>query len=306
MSFPGRFTSSTFSLSYSISRGANAGGYCHRSNPRGPFGSYAHQNYVWFSDEMTPRYEYRWRGPSFFLAASLRTYCYAHCWCNSVGRNKTATPKFTVWQFLRNHQLVMHTDGSIDYGKRSPLSRGIYDKIATVLPPQSGSTQNTAGTCGPDGKQFCPSTWPTDVLGAIPRSPPFSTEIGAPVISSFQPANTHPTKNMTVCGARCSAQSDCSTSVSGNTCDCAFPNPEDAGRLGLDPVSPPSICLALDTQTFGVLSTLFGRDEKIQRYVDEQGVPYRCRCNSTYTGNECCGSQNGMVWLANKAALSIE
>lgn len=250
---------------------------------------------------MTPRYEYTWGGPNFFLAASLRTYCYAHCWCNSVG-NKTVTPKFTVWQFLRNHELVMHTDGSIDYGKRSPLSQGIYDKIATVLPPQSGgsgpsgSTNNAAGTCGADGKQFCPSTWPTEELDAIPRAPPYSSEIGPPVTAGSVSTSTKAETNMTVCGNKCSGQSDCSASIGGYTCDCAFPNAGDAGLLGLDPVLPPSICLALDVQTFGFLSNLFGRDGK-GRYVDRQGVPYRCRCNSTYTGNECCGSRNGMVWL---------
>lgn len=256
---------------------------------------------------MTPRYEYTWGGPNFFLAASLRTYCYAHCWCNSVGRNHTATPKFAVWQFLRNHELVIHSDGSIDYGKRSPLSKGIYNKLATVLPPQSGGTKDTAGTCGPDGKQFCPSTWPTAELGPVPRAAPYSTEVGPPVIARPDPTSPNQKKNMTVCGNQCSAQRDCSPSISGFTCDCAFPNPWDARAIGLDPISPPSICLALVTGTFGsFISTLVGRDEKkVQRYVDKQGVPYQCRCNSTYMGNECCGSRSGMVWLDDKARLSV-
>lgn len=63
---------------------------------------------------------------------------------------------------------------------------------------------------------------------------------------------------------------------------------------------PHSRYLALDIATFDFFSGLFGREERVQRYVNKQGVPYRCRCNSTYTGNECCGSQDGMVWLDNE------
>ena len=70
--------------------GANVGGYCRRSDPRGALSDYGYENNVWFSDEMTPRYEYTWGGGSLFLAASLRTYCYARCWCSSVGKEKTS------------------------------------------------------------------------------------------------------------------------------------------------------------------------------------------------------------------------
>lgn len=252
---------------------------------------------------MTPRYEYTWGGGNFFLSASLRTYCYAHCYCNSVGKQKTSRSKFVVWQMLRNHELVSHSDGSMDYGKRGPLSKGLYEKIADVLPPQdpsSGAGGGTAGTCGPDGKQFCPAPWPKE-LGEIPRAPPFSTQILPPV----GPPAVGQKKDMTVCGSRCESNRDCSPSLDFYACDCAFPTSEDAQILGLDPVAPPSICLSLNRVRFGLIGSLSGRDlegsemdlDKAPRYVDEAGNAYQCRCNSTYIGNECCGVSDGMVWL---------
>ncbi|KAG6985282.1 hypothetical protein G7Y79_00131g102040 [Physcia stellaris] len=247
------------------------GRYCHRSNPNGAFGDHSYENYVFFSDEMTPRYEYTWGGGNFFLAASIRTYCYAHCYCNSVGKSKTSRRNFTVWQMLRNHQLVLHGDGSIDYGTRRPLSRGVYHKIADILPaqdPKSGPGGGTAGTCGADGKQFCPAPWPKE-LGAIPRAPPFSTQILPPAPGQR--------KDMTVCGNMCESNKDCSSSLDFYACDCAYPTAEDARVLGLDPVAPPSVCLALDRVLFGMLGGLSGRDldgaevdgEKVSKYVDE-------------------------------------
>ena len=241
---------------------------------------------------MTPRYEYTWGGGNFFLAASLRTYCYTHCYCSSMGKTNTnRLPKLPIWQFLRNNQLLMHKDGSIDYGKRLPMPSRIFRKIATVLPPQDGPDGPTSGTCGADGKQFCPAPWPAN-LGPIPRAPPYSTEVVQP-----PSVGADGTKNLTVCGNLCAGVQDCKKSYAKWGCDCAYPNTEDARMLNLDPVFPPSVCLALDRTTFSLPSSLFGRDEKGSRYVDEHGVPYQCRCNATYTGNECCGSPDGLVWL---------
>lgn len=157
---------------------------------------------------MTSRYEYTWGGGNFFLSALIRTYCYAHCYCNSVGKARTSRSRFTAWQFLRNHQLVLHGDGSIDYGKRSPMSEGIYDKIASVLPPQDGAGGPTSGTCGVDGKQFCPAPWPLAEFGPIPRAPPYSTDIVRPL-----DAGVDGTRNLTVCGHKCSGPSDCTASL---------------------------------------------------------------------------------------------
>lgn len=289
MEIPSKFSA------YLLSRGANAGGYCHRGNDRTTPGFSDFDNQVWFSDEMTPRYEYTWGGGNFFLAASLRTYCYAHCYCTSVGKARTRHKTYTLWQFLRNHQLIAHGNGAMDYGKRRPLDTGVYQRIAQVFPPRAGAAPYASGTCGVDGKQFCPAPWPEAQLGPIPRAPPFSTEI---VLASPDAAGK---KNLTVCGNKCSGQSDCSPAQDGYACDCALPNVEDAQVLGLDPVAPPSICLSLGLLAFGFVSRhksgLQGRDGVGSIYVDEGGVPYQCRCNATYTGHECCGSRDGMVWL---------
>lgn len=272
-------------------RGANAGGYCH---PLGVFGSYEYENYVWSSDEMTPRYKYTWGGGQFFLAASIPTHCYAHCYCNSAGKARTSRSRFTVWQFLRNHQLILHGHGLIDYGKRSPMLTGIDDRIASVLPPQDGTGGFPSGTCGADGKQFYPAPWPLAEFGPIPKAPPYSIDIIRPLGASVDG-----TKDLTVCGNRWSGSSDCKVSLNNYSCDCPFPNSEGSQSLGSDPIFPPSTCLALDRVNFGLLSSLIGRDEKAPRYIniDEQEVPYRCRCNTTYNGNECCSSSDGMVWL---------
>lgn len=66
-------------------------------------------------DTSTPREE-----GHLFLAASIRTYCYAHCYCSSVGKEHTRRTTFTVWHFLRNHQLVTHSNSTIDYEKKRP------------------------------------------------------------------------------------------------------------------------------------------------------------------------------------------
>ena len=203
----------------------------------------------------------------------------------------TSRKGFTVWQFLRNIEMVYHGSGAIDYGRRGPLDRGVYHKLASVLPPQNGPSGSRSGTCGPDGKQFCPAPWPEKYLGPIPRAPPFSTQILAP------PQRPDGEKDMTVCGNKCSGPQDCRSQLKGYACTCAFPNAEDARILGLDPVAPPSVCLSLSRAIFGITPGLSGRDEKAIEYADEYGVPYNCRCNSTYTGNECCGSKDGMVWL---------
>ena len=243
---------------------------------------------------MTPRYEFTWGGGNFYLAASLRTYCYAHCWCNSVGKSKTSRKNFTLWQFLRNHQIVSLGSGAMDYGKRGPLTKGVYEKLGSILPPQDGPEGPTSGKCGEDGKQFCPAPWPEEQLGPIPGSPPQVTDILPPTV-----ARADGKKDMTVCGNRCDGPKDCKTSLDYYACSCAFQNQEDARIPGLDPVSPPSVCLSLNKVTFGLLpgSRLSGRGEKATEYVDEAGVPYKCRCNGTYTGNECCGSGDGTVWL---------
>ena len=215
---------------------------------------------------MTPRYEYTWGGGNFFLAASLRIYCYAHCWCTSVGKKATSRKSFTVWQFLRNHELVLRGDGSIGYGKRRPLSYGMYDKTADVFPAQTGGGNdtgagddgsNTADTCGADGKQFCPAEWPEAELGPIPKAPPFSKEIVAPPAIPDAPASVQ--NDLTMCGNKCTGSKDCTPTSDMYSCECAFPIAADASLSGLDPSMPPSVCLSLFTVNSGLHSSLIGR-----------------------------------------------
>ena len=134
----------------------------------------------------------------------------------------------------------------MDYGERGPLPHGLFQKLGTVLPLRDGaggSGGGTADTCGADGKQFCPSPWPVAELGPIPRAPPYSTEIVQP--SAIVGGQVVKDRNLTVCGIKCNGPKDCSLSMDTYGCDCAFPNAEDAHWLGLDPVSPPSVCLSL-------------------------------------------------------------
>lgn len=231
-------------------------------------------------------------GGNFLLSASLRTYCYAHCYCTSVGKKNTRHRAFTVWQFLRDHALIRRGDSSTDYGKRRPLDTGVFQKLATVLPAQSGNGPHASGTCGADGRQFCPSKWPEAEFGPIPRAPPFTSDIVLP-----PSPGSGAQKDLTICGNKCTGQSDCSTTRKGYECDCGLPNVEDARVLGLDPVAPPSICLSLSLLAFGGKPSLQGRDGAGAGHVDQEGVPYQCRCNATYTGSECCGSRDGIVWL---------
>ena len=88
-----------------------------------------------------------------------------------------------------------------------------------------------------------------------------------------------------------------------------FPNAGVAHKLGLDPVSPPSVYRCLSRLDFGFHSKRdigevdeTGGREEVETsprysYVDERDEPYQCRCNSTYTGNEYCGVRDEMVCL---------
>lgn len=162
--------------------------------------------------------------------------------------------------------------------------------------PGKGAGGSTAGGCGEDGKQFCPGPWPFDELGPVPRAPPGSSEIFPPVAAHD---GGEKEGSLTVCGGRCTGNRECASSgLDLYACDCAYPNEGDARMLGLDPVAPPSICLALEKGAFGLRSGLVGRRDRglgVGRYTDANGIPYQCRCNATYTANECCGKRDGII-----------
>ena len=354
--------------------GANAGGYCHRNDDgtRTP----------WFADDMTPRPDWTWTGGLFAAAATIRFHCIQHCQCEG---DTAKTPFQGFWLLVDGMGInLRNSDGSftIDASatSSSTQAQGVSfigqgssnkkqkTKSVTVLPPQHGNN-SASGTCGPANNTFCPSAWPTDLLGPIPLAPPNATQIVRPHVAKGS------RKDMTVCGNQCSGPQDCRSPSLNNTqtdhaCTCAFPNPQDAHVLGLDPVSPVSVCLVLMRAVFASQMSskgnLNGRavvdgdaaggyddgyghartwtpdgaasgevvpaawenensmvsrsaEAAVGRYVDGEGLPWQtsqppkaklvsryvhpngmlaqCRCNATFTHNECCGMPSGMVWL---------
>ena len=67
-------------------------------------------------------------------------------------------------------------------------------------------------------------------------------------------------------------------------------------QFGLDPVVPAAVCLVLAHISVDASKWIGSRD--VPRYIDSAGAPYQCPCNISYTGNECCGTRDGMVQLS--------
>ena len=253
--------------------GANAGGYCHRTIQS--IGGQART--VWFSDELTPRLDWTWE--NFYISASIRFYCWQRCACSNfpTRENTTSQPSTTkLWNFVRNHPLTHKDDGSFVY-------RASASKEVQVLPPQN-RLGTPAGTCGADGKQFCPAPWPTEILGPIPQTPPGSTEV----------LRTPGSRNMTLCGNRCSGPEECGSDSPETDCFCALPSPNDAHNLGIDPVASPFVCLALVSST--LVGSLAGRG--IRGYIDERGEEYQCLCNETFVAAECCDLSRNLLHMS--------
>lgn len=277
-------------------RYANAGGYCHRSvTANGP------SNTIWFSDDQTPRLEWTWTGGDFFASASIRYLCWRRCACSNVKPTRdNATIAF--WAFVHGHELALRPNGAVVVQQETgPVPPG-GERETQVLPPQKGAG-SPSGTCGPSGTEFCPRAWPSDVYGAVPRAPPDTTDI----VKSKAPS-----AEKTVCGNVCTGASDCSSHDTKYDCSCALPSASDARMLGLDPVAPIAVCLALFASSMQQHSwsgkrslfhergdkdrALIGADAK-STYVDARGLQHTCKCNATFTADACCGSKDGMVWL---------
>ena len=150
-----------------------------------------------------------------------------------------------------------------------------------ILPEQHGN-DSASGACGIDNKQFCPYAWNASYFGSgPPRTPPNATDIE--VYSS--------TRNLTICGNKCKHPQDCSPSTKDHGCKCAYPFPEDAIKLGFDPVFPIAVCLVLAyvfTDGIGARGT--------QSFMNDRGEEYRCLCNETFAAPECCGSKDGILY----------
>ena len=240
--------------------------------PRGP------AREVWFSDRMTPRLDWTWTAGNFFASASIRFFCRRRCTCTSnLNKNSTEDDAAKrVWPLLPDHKLAQFKNGAL-YLQSS--GAGGSQSSLQVLPPQRG-VGSSSGRCGVNGTDFCPYAWDERTYGPAPSVPPDTTDIIKPLNSA----------NSTVCGNTCHGPSDCGSTDSGYNCSCAFPSSDDARTLGLDPVVPAAVCLALFVTS--MQSQLGGRDTR--SYVDAKGLPHTCKCNETFTGIECCGAINGI------------
>ena len=127
------------SIACPINRYANAGGYCHRENVNG-----VQQSVVWFSDEMTPRYEWTWPGGLWFASAAIRFYCWRRCVCsNNPTVDKSTSP---IWKWMTDHELYQGNHGSIFVRQTSQPGN-----TQMVLPEQDTQSPQ-AGRCGSDGR----------------------------------------------------------------------------------------------------------------------------------------------------------
>ena len=255
---------------YYFTRYANAGGYCHHSDtPNGPTST------VWFSDDQTPRLDWTWAGGNFAASISIRFYCWQRCRCKNNPTRDNAT--LGLFAFVHGHELTARSDGAmvIQQGP-GPHPPGVLGQTHLVLPPQNGPG-SPSGSCGASGKEFCPLAWDASVYGEVPRAPPDTTDIVKPAA---------PSTNETVCGNRCDSPADCaSPDGTEYSCNCAFPSSDDAKTLGLDPVAPIAICLALFSSSLKG-NSLGGKRGlgSTPSYVNSRGVPHTCRCNATFHG----------------------
>ena len=242
-------------------RNANAGGYCHRSDtPQG------RRNAVFFSDEMTPRYDWTWTGGNLRFVASLRWHCSRVCSCHTDPHYDNFTTG--MWQILEGL-------GILDQDQSLYLISKATERRISLLPPQTG-TNPPSGTCGPSGTQFCPLDWDYKAWGPTPDAP-----FGASDIIKPEAPNT----NITVCGNRCRQPSDCGSTSDKYSCSCAIPTMTDIRTLGLDPIAPVAICIALFASSMKS-NSLIGRNAP--RYTDYFQTPHTCVCNATHVSDECC------------------
>ena len=198
-----------------------------------------------------------------------------------------------LMRLAQNIWVEQKTDGSMDLTSATDGTNAAQPGPSgiNILPAQNVASNRLhpggppAGTCGRDKRQFCPMAWPKAL--PIPRTP-----VGATQIYSSPASAAISSDNFTQCGQYCQGPKDCSSSEVDDQCLCAVPSQQDARKLGLDPVAPVSVCLAL---VGAAVSSLAGRDEI--KYLDEIGAEYQCPCNRTYTAPACCGSKDGLIGI---------
>ncbi len=215
---------------------------------------------------MTPRHDWTWVGGNLRFVASLRWHCSRVCSCWENPHHDNFTTK--MWQILEGLSIM-------DQDKGLYLISKATEKRISILPPQTGPNP-PSGTCGGSTRAFCPLDWDYKAWGPAPTAP-----VGASDIIKPQAPNT----NITVCGNKCQRPSDCGSLSDEYSCSCAIPTITDIRTLGLDPVAPVAICIALFASSMKSAS-LNGRD--LPTYTDHYQMPHTCVCNATHVSDECC------------------
>ena len=132
----------------------------------------------------------------------------------------------------------------------------------------------------------------------IPRAPPdasFETALSAaPADSKPSPVPTPATAGTKTCGGKCEGPSDCNSGRD-DSCNCRRPSTEQAKELGLDPLFPNGVCLAV-VAAVGATQNLYGRELDRPILDQRREEADSCLCNSTYISSACCQSRDGMIW----------
>ena len=215
---------------------------------------------------MTPRHDWTWTGGNLRFVASLRWHCSRVCVCWDDPSHDNMTTN--LWQILEGLSII-NQDRSLYL-----ISKAI-DGRTQILPSQTGPNP-PAGTCGASGTEFCPLSWDFKAWGPAPTAPVGATDIIKPQA---------PSTNISVCGNKCHQPSDCGTTDHQYSCSCALPTTADIRNLGLDPIAPVAICIALFATSIKS-NSLNGRNSP--RFADYNDMPHTCKCNATLTADECC------------------
>lgn len=161
--------------------------------------------------------------------------------------------------------------------------------LPVQIPPQNGDNPS-AGSCGDDGKQFCPRPWPSSWVGIKPAAPPDIPNLDCNCTYGVSQNST--------------SQNSYGTDP---TCLCKAPDEKIAQEYSKDPVFPPALCLTISR--WKVASSLSGRSGKgtsqSRILLDGDGMPWNCLCNATYVSTACCKVIDGMV-LEETAKRSVD
>ena len=229
---------------------------------------------------MPPQYTWTWGGPDSFAAAAIRYHCWRHCRFKSpvegeLDNGTTVRPWSLqkMWNVIDDAAvhfgLSKLADTSLAYRSQSANGKSYWGQ---VLPPQTGPG-SPAGTCGADGRQFCPAQWPAEFVDKVPLAPPEIPNL------DFNASD--------------SSVDRCGTNING-PCKCVEPDAKTAMKYGLDPIFPSALCLTIVTLSAASSSVSEKRSPRPQLMLNGEEKPWRCLCNETYISTGCCTAQDGL------------